>query len=150
MRRTLALLACLLVLSGCSRDADTLEKFSRAYSAFLDVSGDTRVASIVIIFDDKKPGSYWAELRGALDQHASSKARLEHATTAIKAESETIDSRFDAFNSAFENLDHAVAQLVEIANSVENREYREDAIGVSQRAREVHSAYASLSRLYVE
>jgi hypothetical protein len=149
MQRKPVLLACVLVLSGCSRDGEMLDRFSRAYTAFSDVSGDARVASIVIIFNDKKQ-AYWTELEGALDQHASNGARLEHARAALKAESETIGSRFDAFNSALNNLDRAVAQLVEIANSVRDREYREDAIGVSQRAREVSSAFESLRRLYSE
>jgi predicted nuclease with TOPRIM domain len=149
MQRKPILLACVLVLSGCSRDGETLDTFSRAYTAFSDVSGDTRVASIVVIFNDKKQ-AYWTELEGTLDQHASNKARLEHARAALKAESETIDGRFDAFNSALESLDRAVMQLVEIANSVRDREYREGAIGVSQRAREVHSAFESLRRLYTE
>lgn len=126
-----------------------LDRFSRAYAAFSDVSGEARVASLAIIYNDKKQ-PYWTELDGALDPHASREARLEHARAALKAESEIIDSRFDVFNSSLNNLKHAVAQLVEIANSVGDRDYREDAIEVSRRAREVNSAFDSLRRLYSE
>jgi hypothetical protein len=148
-RKPALLVVCVMVLGGCSKDGDTLDRFSRSYTAFSDVSGDARVASIVVIFNDKKQ-AYWTELGGALDRRTSDKARLEHARAALKAESETIDSRFDVFNLALGNLDRAVDQLVETANSVRDREHREDAIAVSQRARDVYSAFASLRGLYSE
>jgi hypothetical protein len=96
------------------------------------------------------PGTYWPELKGALDVNASNEAKLKHARAAIKAESEMIDRAFDLFNSNLHNVDRAVAQLVEIANSVRDSEYRKDAIEVSQRARELHSGYQSLGGLLNE
>lgn len=150
MQRNPALLVCVLVLSGCSKDSETLDRFSRAYTAFSDASFDTRVASIAVIFNDEKQG-YWTELRGALDQrNPSNKGRLEHARAALTVESDVIDSKFDDFNSALDKLDYAVGQLVEIANSVRDREHRDEAIGVSQRARQMYSDYTSLRRLYIE
>lgn len=136
-------------MSGCSRDGETLDRFSRAYTAFSDLRGDAQVASIVVIFNDGKQ-VYWTELGGALDQHAPNKVRLGHAKVAIKAETETIQSRLEVFDSTLDSLDRAVTQLIEIANSLGDREYREGAIGVSQRAREVYSAFESLRRLYAE
>jgi hypothetical protein len=100
------------------RESKTMSGFS-SYAAFLDAMSDARVASFTIILNQEKPGNYWTEFGGALDQRASSKTRLDHARSAIKVESEVIDGRFDTFNSALENLDHAVGQLVETANSVE-------------------------------
>jgi len=123
---------------------------SIAYTSFLDAAYDTRITSLVPILDAEKKGSYWTELKGALDLRATNSVRKEHATAAIYAESNFIDGMFDAFNADLDNLDRAVSQVIETANSIRNREYRGGAVAVSQRAREVQSGYASLRTLYIE
>jgi hypothetical protein len=150
IQRALVLFAYVLFLSGCSRDDEVLDRFSRAYTAFLNTEYDTRITSLVPIVDVEKQGTYWTELQGALDLHATNKVRREHAAGAINAESNFINTMFDSFSSDLDNLDRAVLLLVEIANSIRNREYREASIAVSQRAREVQSAFASLRTLYSE
>jgi hypothetical protein len=89
-------------------------------------------------------------LQGVLDLRATNSVRKEHAAAAIYAESNFTIGMFDAFNADLDNLDRGVSQVIETASSIRNREYREGAVAVSQRAREVQSGYASLRTLYIE
>lgn len=146
-QRKAAFLACVLVLSGCSRDGEALGRFSRACTAFLDKEYNIRITSIAPVLDAEKQGTYWTELRGAVDVHAPNKTRWEHARSALNADSTSISNMMEFFNSDLDRLDRSVLQLVEIANSIRNREYREDAIAVSRQEREVQSAFASLRTL---
>jgi hypothetical protein len=103
---------------------------------------------LVPIVNPEKEGTYWTELVRAADLHVTNPVRKKHAASALYAESNYINGMFNAFNSDLDNLDRAVSQLIEKANAIRNREYREGAVIVSQRAREVHSGYASLRALY--
>jgi hypothetical protein len=160
MQRKPVLFACLLALSGCSRNGDTLDRFSRAYTAFLNQEFATKGSSLLpVVFNLENEGpmsgfvgadAYWTELRSALDIHASNSARLEHARNAINEDRTTIVKMMDAFSSEIGRLDGTVSQLIEIANSIRDPEYRSDAVGVSQRAREVQAGFASLRALYAE
>lgn len=169
------LLPFVLALSGCSRDPEALDRFSRAYTAFLNEEFLTLGRSLVpVVRDLEKEGrrrqfydyqgnpidpppregaaadTYWTELRSALDVRGSNTERLEHARNAINADRATITKMMDDFASEIDRLDGAVSQLIEIANSIQDREYRADAVGVSQRAREVQAGFASLRALYAE
>jgi hypothetical protein len=65
MRFSLFALASLVVLGSCAGDTETLDRFSRSYSAFLDVQFDTETISDVPVVNEEKEGTYWPELMGA-------------------------------------------------------------------------------------
>lgn len=143
-------LVFLLALSSCAGDKETLDKFSRAYTAFLDAQFDTEITSDVPMVDFEKEGTYWPELKGAINIRSTDVARLAHATNALQEGSVLITNSMESFRSNIDQLDTAVATLVESANSIHNREYPSIAIEIAAQARNVTSAFASIEKLYRE
>ncbi len=154
--------ACAVVLSllsGCTHDTAALDNFSRAYTEFLDQEARTEASSLLpVLFDPTKgplhkqePGDpYYVALRAVFDEHASRETRVKQAHEALQADRRIITPMMDNFSTEIERLDQTVLRLVEAANSIRDSQTRSDAVGISRRAREIQTGFASLRELYAD
>ncbi|MGA2774251.1 MAG: hypothetical protein ABSG26_25980 [Bryobacteraceae bacterium] len=140
-----------LLLAGCGRDAEVLDRFSRSYTSFLDAEGDASIASYVPVIrsEDNPNNPFWKHLRAALDA-ASSAARVQSASAGIADYDRVVDPYLDHFAELVGNLDKSVLGLIEIANAIHDREYRNDALEVAKSAREAQGDLATICHLLVK
>lgn len=138
--------------AGCStdifnRDAEALDKFSRAYADFRNAAYDAEI-NLQLTAANVDPFGFWKELRGALDVRGTNSTRLEHATSATTLYDKAIIKALESYGTSLDKMDKAVLQLVEIANSMHSTDFRTDASGVAKAAREIHSAFSTLYGLW--
>jgi len=151
MNSRISVIALGLLLAGCStdifnRDAEALDKFSRAYTEFRNAAYDSEI-DLQVTASNVDPFGFWRELRGALDVRGNNSSRLEHATSAKTLYGTAIIKALEVCGVSLDNMDKAVLQLVETANGIRSTEFRTDASGVAKAAREIHSAFGTLHDL---
>jgi hypothetical protein len=135
-----------LCAAGCTsdlfnRDQDTLDRFSHAYTNFLD-AGETAEGLWDSVGSEKDPFGFWMALTGALNPGSNDDLRLAYALTAIDAYDQKMTHILQTEAQQVDVLDRAVQELFERANAIHNTEFRADAAQIAKHAREVQSAFA--------
>jgi hypothetical protein len=144
----IAAVSGVLLAAGCShlfnRDHDTLDKFSRAYTDFLNI-GEEAESLWQFIGPENDPSGFWMTFKGALatDPSSSDSGRFVEAEAAIVLYEKWMPKVLEGEADEVEKLDNAVQRLFETANAIHNREYREDAVQVAKYAREAEASFAS-------
>jgi hypothetical protein len=118
----------LLLLSGCSRDREVLDRFSHSYTSFCDAEIDAREASAGLLFllDEAR------QLRSA-----ANRAVLDKKLSLLGVEA----------NRQIESLDGTVSDLTKVANETQTGNYRGEVLDVAKSAKEVQLQLVSQHRL---
>jgi len=129
-----------------------LDRFSHAYTNFLNEEFDVGVHSLLPMISDNEKGfgPYWIELQAALDVKAPNSARTRHATNAVEKYKTNVVEMMDEFSAGIDRLDGKVLELVEAANAIRDGESRQKAVEISRKAREIQAAYASIRLRQIE
>jgi hypothetical protein len=135
-----------LVAAGCTsdlfnRDQDALDKFSHAYTDFLD-AGETAEGLWDSLGSEKDPFGFWMALTGALNPESNDDLRLAYALTAIDAYDQKMTHMLQTEAKQVDVLDGAVQKLFERANAIHSTEFRADAAQIAKHAREAQSSFA--------
>lgn len=143
-----------LLQAGCStdifnRDAEALDKFSRAYTDFRNAAYDAEI-DLQLLASNVDPFGFYKELRRALDARGTNSSRLEHASTATALYDKAIIKALEVCGVSLDKMDRGVLQLVETANSIPSTEFRVDASVIAKAAREIHSAFGALHNLWAK
>lgn len=135
-----------LVAAGCTsdlfnRDGDALDKFSRAYTDFLD-AGEAAEGVWLYVGPENDPFGFWMAFKGALDPNSYDAGRLAQAQAAIAVYEKWMPKALGAEADQVDNLDKTVQRLFEAANAIHNTEYRAEAVQVAKYAREAQASFA--------
>lgn len=144
--RLIALLVAVLTW-GCTQknqardklnDSENLDAFSHAYTDFLD-AGSTVEIDAGLLTAQYDPLGYWKECRAALVDARSDSSRLSHAKEARDIYDGPLSKAMETYLTDLDEVDKRVLRLVELANTIQNAEYRSDAVEIARSAREIHS-----------
>jgi hypothetical protein len=134
------------VAAGCTldlfhRDQDALDRFSHAYTDFLD-TGEVTESVWKYVGPDNDPFGFWVAFKGALDPNSYDAGRLAQAQAAIAVYEKSMPKALEAEAGQVDKLDKTVQRLFEAANAIHNTEYRADAVQVAKYAREAEASFA--------
>jgi len=135
-----------IVLVGCARDTETLDRFSHAYTDFIEHVHTTEISAGTVA-SDVDPFGFYAEIAAAVNVNSSNESRLGHAATAIGLGNSPMAKAMDGYGDEIEELDGAVLKLVKTANAIHNAEYRASAVATAKYAREVQYAFVVMHAL---
>jgi hypothetical protein len=140
-----------ILLAGCSLDpftgdSEALDRFSRAYTEFLD-NVETPYDLMSYVGEDNDPAGYWTLFTSAFDLSLTDSGRLVAAESAIATYDKFMPKTLDAAADEVEKLDKEVQRLFETANAIHNQDYRDTAVQVAKYAREAQTSVASMQAL---
>jgi hypothetical protein len=101
-----------------------------------------------VLSSDPDPFGYWGELQAALDTRSTNLLRAAHASLAASIYDKTFPNALESLGGDLDTMDKAVLRMIEIANSIEDAEYRKDALDAAKAARAVHTAFVTVGNLW--
>jgi hypothetical protein len=142
----------LLLFAGCNQlnhDREAIDKFASAYIAFSKSIDDTDVIGWVIVLDqqqsdDEDRTAYRVAFGNAFNVRSTNEFRAEAARDALRLFKNKSTSMLDDFDEREDTLNKNLLTLVESANAIRNKDYRQQAIQIGESAKNVKYAFTQL------
>lgn len=149
----IAILIALFFVFTKATENNGVNAFAQSYSDFRDQQYDTHIYSYVPVIDassETGEENYFTYLARAVDTKQTNNFRKSNAEQALSSYDSLNQKTMDTFSEHIGGLDSATSRLVEVANKINNDEYRTTAIEITKYARQIQQDYESLRLKYVE